>query len=68
MIKELKDGDRLIDTDGDIGTAFAVRKGADGVRFDMNYDKGMFIQNMLYAPITDNPVDLGFSQVEAVEE
>jgi len=60
---------KKLNADGDVGTALSVRvNGEDDVRFDMMYDKGMFVQNMLYTPITNDPVDLGFKHVEAEAE
>lgn len=56
----LKEGDRLIDTDGDAGTALNVRVVPEGQQFDMHYDKGFTARNMFFTPITEDEIELGF--------
>lgn len=60
----LKDGDRLIDTDGDIGFASDIEFEDDGTpRFTMRYDNGLVCKQMYFLPI-DDPKELGFDFIE----
>jgi hypothetical protein len=61
MDRELKEGDRLIDTDGDTGTARDVKMAPDGVyRFTMDYDRGFTVPGLHFIPIDEPPPSLGY--------